>query len=149
MADPVTAGLVIGGTVLSAASSYQQGRSQQDAARFEAAQLEDQARQRVIQGQLEAEEIRRIREIAMSDAKARMAADGGIDPQQQFQLGNLAGAYEKNALQNIYQASVDAATMRRGGEVRQFEGRVAKRAGTTGALTTALTGGAKVWELME
>lgn len=147
----VPAALMAVGTVLSANSSYQQGKAAQGAAKDEAAQADDMANLRDIEGQTQAAEIRRQKEVLLSDARAAAAAQGGggvAESQFLTQYGRLGGTVERNALSTIYQANVEADGMRRRATGARYEGRVAKQAGVSKALVTAISGGAKTYDMI-
>lgn len=141
--------LIAGGTALSAVGSYQQGKAAQNASRYEAAQYQDAANLKAIEGQNQAAEIRRQKEVALSDARAAAAASGGGgvgESQFLMQQGRLGGALERNALSTIYQANVEAGGLRRRATGALYEGKVAKQAGTMKALVTAISGGVKAYD---
>lgn len=146
----VTAGqwLMAASTAVSAASSYSQGKAREAAAEREAQRIEENARRREEQGELEAAERRRQKRIALSDARAAQAASGGTTTSGMAltQQGKLAREYEYNALASIYDARVDAQGLRGQASGRRTEGRLARRASTGKSLSTALRGGSDLYQ---
>lgn len=150
MAAAIPMILVGVGTALSANASYQQGKAAQGAARYQAAQYQDAANLRAIEGQKEAAETRRQKEVLLSDARAAAASQGGGGTQEsQFltQYGRLGGTMERNALSTIYQANVEANGMKRRATGAIYEGKIAKQAGISKSLVTVISGGAKMYDM--
>ena len=146
MGDPVTM-MLVGGTALNAVGSIQEGKAADKAAQFEAAQLEEQAKARYAQGTREAYESRRVGRIMESDARAAMAAGGGstTDAGAIEQLGKISAESDYESLAALYEGETAAAGLKKKAWARRKEGRAARRAGRTRALSTVITGGAAAY----
>lgn len=139
--------LQVAGTALSAYSSHQQGKAADEAAEYEAAQITANAERSAAAGLRQAEEIRRQKRVAMSDARAAQASSGGstTDAGALDQLGRLGGIFEYNALEQIYGSQADASGMYGQAAARRFEGKMAKRTGNTAALSTVLSSAGNIY----
>jgi hypothetical protein len=148
MADPVSATLAVASTAISAYGSHQKGKAESRAADFEAAQMQANASRVAEEGIKRAEEQRRNKRVALSDARAAQAAGGGTttDAGALGQLGSLSAAFERNALEELYQSKLDARGIQLQAAARKFEGKMAKRAGNMAALSTVLSGGKSIYD---
>lgn len=147
MADPVTATLLAVSTAVGVAGASRSGRAQESAAKFDAQQIEKNAKRSYARGTREYAETIRVGDIAASNARARMAAGGGTTDdvsalRDQSVIGREA---EYNALTALYDAQVTSEGQSTQAAARRMEGRNAKRAGNIKALSTLLSGGAKVY----
>lgn len=121
-------------------SGAQQASALKKSAKSEEAQLAINADRRLVEGRMDAAEIRRQKRILLGDARAAMAASGGTttSPQAIFQLGEIAGASKFNELSALYESRMDAEAMRRGGAAVLRSGRSAARAAYAGSIVTVL-----------
>lgn len=126
------------------------GFSQERASRFEAKQLEGQAKQVQAQGTARADTIRRQTQGILGQVEAAQVAGGGSasDAQAIRQQATVADRGAFNALAQIYQAEEIARGKRLQGKARRLEGKIAKSQGIMeGAIqasdqfTSAMTGG--------
>lgn len=141
--DPVTATVIaIGGSVLSGLGQIQAGKAANNSAKFQAAQLEQQAGQEKATSQRVAIEERRRSDIAISDATAAAAASGGgaTDPTVLNIQGGLAEQGEYNALSALFQGDDRAAGLKLQAASARSQGKQAKRAGLIGGASTILSG---------
>lgn len=138
----------VASTALSAYSSYQQGKAADEAAQYEASQLTANAERAAADGLRRAEEVRRQKRIALSDARAEQASGGGTttDAGALDQLGRLGGIFEYNALEQIYGSQADASGMYAQAAASRFKGDMAKRTGTTAALSTVLSSAGSIYD---
>ena len=129
-------------TAFTVAGKVTQGRAADKAAKDEARQMEANAARRLRQGKAEAEEELRRTARLMSDARAIQGSSGfsASDAQALQQLGEIAGAGRYNELSYLYEAELDAESLRRGAEATRRRGKYAKRAAYLGAASTALSG---------
>lgn len=134
-------------SVFSAVGTYQQGKSVKRAAEFEARQLDEQAKAHFARGTQEAKIARRQGERAISDARAAMAASGGVSTDEQAieQLAKLKTESDYNALAALYEAKSQAQGARRQAEARRFEGEQAASSARTRSLATVLKGAKDVF----
>lgn len=139
--DPVTM-LLVAGTVLGAGSAISQGNAQDKAARFEARQLEREAKRAFAQGTREQSEINRQGRVLESNTRAQMAGSGGVtdDAGATGTIGEGNAVMEYNALAAMYQAKSVAQGRRFQAKARRYEGKTSKAAGRTKALSTVISG---------
>lgn len=133
MADPVTAGLALGSTVLNI-----KGQREETAA--QSAISARRANQAQASGQRRAIEVRRQGDQVQSDARAAMAASGGVtdDAGAIQQLADIQQAFDYNALSALYEGDSEA----RGLEI---EDKFRKKISRTKQLATALSGASKAY----
>lgn len=162
MGDPVTIGLAVGGTLLSAYGQYQQGqaadamgKAQQQAADYQAAQMQTQAGQERAASQRKMIEERRRGTLAQSKAQALAAASGGssLDPSIVDIMGDLEAETQYNVDVAQYEGEDRARDLEMGGSLKQYEGRMARQAGkmekrsaTIAAAGSLLKGGSTLME---
>jgi hypothetical protein len=128
-------------TVMSGVASYQQGRAQDDVAKYEAEQMRANAERIAQDGIKRAEETRRQKRIYLSNARAAQASSGGTttDSGALSELGKIGGIFEYNAMEELYGSALDANAMAAQAHSRRFEGRMAKRSGTVALGTSVLS----------
>lgn len=150
--------LNVGGQLARGSAAEQIGRRRQQAAEFEAEQLEQDAGQSKAVSQRNAEEIGRQTKYINSTALARAAASGAgaSDPTVQDVLARTAaegGFRQATALyEGEAQARLDrmkAAALRFQGDTALVDAANAKRIATLGAGATALAGGVKAYSLYD
>lgn len=138
MADPVTIGLAVGGTLLQAYGQYQAGEAAQQAARAEQQQLDAQARQmRINAGQERASaqrkmiETSRQKRLMQSKAIAMNAAGGGdtMDAGVIDILGDLEAEGSYNANVALYEGEDRARDLEYGANLKNYEGEMARMGG--------------------
>jgi hypothetical protein len=153
------AALAIGGTILSAAGQYQQGKAQAEAARFNskvadmnAKISERRARDALERGKLD--EQRKRTEVARFKGR-QMAAIGASGADVSFGspldtlvdtavLGELdALTIRSNAAREAYDYRVDAANRRSSATLNRYSADAAETGGMLAAGSTLLTGGSK------
>jgi hypothetical protein len=102
----------VAGTLISAQGTIAAGKAQQQAANYEAAQLDIKAKEEQAAAQREAEQLRRRKELALSSLQTRAAASGfsATDPTASRLAGEVA---EYGTLQE--QAAMYGGTSRRAG----------------------------------
>lgn len=117
-----------------------QGKAIKEGAKSESRQLNANADRRLVEGQMDAAEIRRQKRILLGDARAAMAASGGTttSPQAVRQLGEIAGASKFNELSALYEARMDAHGMRAGAGAVERSGRSGARAAYASGIVTAI-----------
>lgn len=128
--------LVVAAAATRMAAPLVQGFSKDRAKRFEAVQLESQAKQVQAQGTARADAIRRQTKGILGDTTAAQVAGGGVASdasaiRQQAQIADR-GAY--NALATIYEAEEVARGKRLQAKSRRLEGKMAKSAGIFGSV---------------
>lgn len=144
--EPITAtvatALAITGSVLSGLGQMQAGKAADKNAKFQAAQLEQQAGQERASSQRVAIEERRRAAIAASNARAAAAASGGkaTDPTVLNIQGALAGQGEYNALTALFEGEERARGLNLQAAGKKFEGKQAKKAGMIGGMSTIIGG---------
>jgi len=145
MAIPVILSAVA--TTVSAVGSYQQGKAQQEQSEIAAAEMERNAQDRVREGLLKAQETRRQKAIALSNARAQQAGSGGSTTSgvSLRQQGDIAGIYEFNAAEQEYASQREAQGVYNAAANTRTEGRMARFNGTVGALSTVLQGSSSIY----
>ena len=162
MGDPVTIGLAVGGTLLSAYGQIQQGnaaaamgKAQQQADEYQASQMKVQAGQERAAGQRRAYEERRKGELVMSKAQAQAAASGSssLDPSIIDIMGDLESETQYNVDVTNYESEDRARDLETGASLKSYEGQMAKAAGkmqkrssTIAAAGSLLKGGSTLME---
>lgn len=150
------AGMSAGGTALSVMGSLKQAKAQKkqaaaqnELAKFQAAQLEQQATQTQAAGQYAALEQKRQSEILQSRALAIAGASGGgtLDPTVLKVISGLAVEGERAAQTETYNAESQASAERLQAASTRYEGylgikagNVAAKASKMQAFSTALSG---------
>jgi hypothetical protein len=140
------AGAIVGniGSKVSAYGQYRAGRDTREAKRREAEQIERNVRNQYAADILQAREVRREGDRLISDARAAIAASGGVttDAGSIDILSKLDRDIEYNRMATLY----DAEFRKRGGFAQaaavRKEGRNAFRAGLYAAKATQMAGSA-------
>lgn len=147
MFDPVSIGLAVGSTLLSAKSSRDSAKAAQKAAKYEALQLDKLANQQEAAGGREAIEIRRQGEVLKSDAKVAMAGSGGVtdDVGAVKTLSDIHGVVNYNALAALFEAKQTAQQTRESAKVVRKGGRAAAAAGKAESNATLLRGASSIY----
>ena len=132
--------LAAAGSLVSAYGSYKAGRDQQEAASDAAADTRWNAGKIRERGQMEAGEVKRQTNRAMSDAAAIQAASGfsASDPTDLRQLAEISGAGKWNELAVLYESNMAAQGEERAAKNLRASGQAAKRAGTYSAAGTLI-----------
>lgn len=139
---------VIGaGTVLGAASGYQQGQQQKSQAYSEAAQMQDQAKAERAQSEVQAMEDRRQARLAESRALAVGAASGAdaTSGSMVSNISNIESQGELNALTSLWGGNDKARQLNNQASMTKAAGRNAGRGGIIGSLSTLLQGGGSLY----
>ena len=147
MADPFTWAIIATGAsaLVGAGSAIMQGEAAEDAAEYNAAVAENDARAAAEQSQYEAARIRdRNRRILASQrvgqAKSGLSLTGSF---QDLQMDSAIQG-EMDALAAIYTGQIAAGSAQARAQLSRLEGRSAKRAGYLGAGGSILTGASDV-----
>lgn len=145
MADPFTIaaiGVGLAGTAMSTFGAIREGQAANAAAKFEAQQLEQRAKEQEAAGQLSALEERRKSNILQSRALAVAGASGGgaLDPNVLNIVSGLAGEGEQAFQSELFNARSRAGTLEAQAAGRRFEGKQAKTAGLIKGVSTAFSG---------
>lgn len=148
MGDPITTGLLIGGTVLSGVGSYSQGAAAQKQANAEAAQLTAQASNQKAASQLQAMEDRRQARLLESRAQAVAAASGGgaTDTSVVNAISGLEEQGELNALTTLFSGNQQSQQLLQQAASRRAEGSATKKAGGLRAFTSLLSAGGSLYD---
>lgn len=135
----------LGGTVLSAAGAISEGRSQQRAASFQAAQLDQQANMERASSAKAAQEDMRQSDIMLSRARAVGAASGGgIDVPL---MGQIEEDGELRAAMSMWQGEEAAKGRTMQAQAARYDGNQYARAGAMRAGATLLSGGSSFLEM--
>jgi hypothetical protein len=134
--------MAIGGSLLSAYGTLEQGKEQYKAAKFQANQLRQNANQAEGAGQRDAQVQMRQSALTQSRALAVAGASGAgaVDPDVLRIISGLAGEGQLAADTAMYNANESARGMRNQAAVGMYEAKQAKRASKLAALTTMLGG---------
>lgn len=146
MCEPVTLALMAAGTAMSAYGQYQQGKSANDAAKYNAKMAEYGAQDAQRRGEEEASAIQRKAASLKSAQRAGMAAKGldiGYGTAQDLQdQTDFFGQMDASTAR--YNAASQAWNYRAQGQLARAEGKAAKYQGMLGATGTLLSGAARV-----
>lgn len=142
--------LLIASTAVTAYSAHEQGKAAAEQAQFQSDQLKNQADLTAADGLRKAEEVRRQRQIEISNARAGQSDNGGAatDVSSVDQLGQLGGLFERNALEQIYGANLDAQQKRLQAGATAAEGASASRVGNIATLSTVLSGASSIYGVL-
>lgn len=123
--------LILASTVISTSAAIEEGKAAERAAEFK-------AKTAMAVGSRKAYESKRSGDIVASDARAAMAASGGVttDPGAIETLGKIKAEAEYGSLAAMYEGET-------GANLAIAEGERAKKASRYKALSTVLSGGAK------
>ena len=130
------------GTLLTAKGELDQGKSANALAKYQAQQLEQNAGQEKAVAQHAAEEEQRKSELLASRAIAVAAASGAgaLDPTVVKILQGIDAEGQLASMTQLYNGDERARGLTDQARATRYDGRSAKRAGRTRALTTLLTG---------
>lgn len=132
------------GTGLSVVGQMQSANQQRAAMDYQARQLEAKAKAEQAVSIKEAEAIRRRGMLDISRARAVAGASGGG---QDFDLlGDLAAQTELDALTAQWEGTEAASGLKDRASAARFEGRQMQTAGRWGAMTSAVSGGATLYD---
>lgn len=140
----VAAALAVAGAAVGAVGAIQQGQAAEDLADFESDQARQEAQRAWAQAAAD-EQASRARARRFFATQQAAAAKSGLAPvgSPLEVFADSAAEAEINALSIRAGGAVEAARLQRQGEIRQFEGRQAKRASFFRAGATLLGGGAR------
>lgn len=144
MAQMILPIMALAGTAMSAYGSIQQGKAQQEAANFEAAQMEQNAKAVTASGQQGALEQRRQTDIILSRAQAAAGASGfgSVDPDVLKIIGGITETGERNFQTELFNAGTQANQMKAQAGATRYEGEQTRRASQIQAGATVLSGAA-------
>jgi len=161
MAAPISIGLMVVSTALTAASAIQQGnaadvqaQAQQQMLNSRALQADMKANEERALTQRSANEERRQAELSTSRAQALTAASGGstLDPSIVNLMGDLAAEGDYNAGIETFQGESRARDLEFGAELDRYSGvqerkagKAARKAGFLKAGATVLKGGSSMY----
>lgn len=136
-------------TVVSAAGSIMSGNAANKAAKFEAAQMTQQAGQERAASQRQAIEQRRQAGLANSRVTAVAAASGAgaTDASVLDIQGDNAATGEYNALSALYSGEEKARGLEMGAVAKRYEGANAAQAGKMQAVGTILSSGKSLYDI--
>ena len=145
MADPITIGLMVASTALSAYSSYQQGREEKNALDAQAALAKQDASLERSAASRRAEEAYRQGREKESRALA-LAAFGGSPSGESAEahITKLAGQSHYFRRVELYEGEAKARRLEDQATEYRRQGKAAKRAGTLKAVTNVISGGAGI-----
>lgn len=137
----------VAGKFISAAGTIAAGNAANDAARFEAGQLQRNAGQVRASSQRAAIEERRNADLVASRALAVAASSGAgaSDVTVENILGDIEKEGEYRALTALYEGEQQATGMETAAKVRKWEGKMAKRASRLQAVGTLLEAGSSMY----
>lgn len=146
MGDPVSIGLMIGGTLFQAYGQMQAGKAQAEAAEFERAQYEEQRQLAQVQAlDEEADRRRRLNQVLSTNRAA--AAGMGISGDSRSFLAIQKDAGNE-AEKDIGRIRLNASSTNRRYALAESQsslaGKSARQSGMIGAATTLLSGGYKL-----
>jgi hypothetical protein len=130
------------GTLLTAKGERDTGRDADRLARYQAAQMEQNAGQEIAASTVSAEEERRKSALIASRAIAVAAASGGgtLDPTVVKILQGVASEGALASATQLYNGAEKARGLREQAKATRYSGASARAAGKTKALSTLLTG---------
>lgn len=121
----------VAGAMQEGNAAREAGRAAQQAAEFQAKQMEQRAGQERAASQRAAEEQKRRAQLVSSRAQALAAASGAgaLDPTVVDMLGDLEGEGQYRALTALYAGEERATGLETGAAAARYEGEIAKRRG--------------------
>ena len=131
-------GLKGAGTILGAGSSILGGSAADKAMRFQAKQLERNAKATRAKGTRATQEGLRKGRVLESDAIAQMAAGGGGTDIKG--LADLKQVTDYNALAALFEAETQAEGLDLAAKGKRMEGKMARKKGQLGGLSTIMSG---------
>lgn len=133
------------GTAMEAHGELAEGEAAWQAARMTERQLKQNANQTEAEGLRKGAEYRRMGDVMQGDARAAMAAGGGVtdDVGAITQLADIENVFDNNAMAAIYESRNRAQQQRYAGDVARAEGKFAKKSSRLKALSTVFSGGSK------
>ena len=136
--------LNVGIAAVTVISGVAQGRSAKKSAEGQAEQMGLNADRRLVEGEMDAAEIRRQTRILLGDARAAMASSGGTTTGAQAlrQLGDIEESSRFNELSALYEARMDSDSMWRGAGAVERSGRFAARSAYVSTVGSVLSSGA-------
>lgn len=142
MLQALAIGAMIGGSLLSAGSSYTAGRLAKEQGNLEALSYEDQAREVLKMSKIDLYRQKRYAEQVRGSQVTEIAHSGGMldDPTSQEILKDTAREAELDAWLIKYNASQEAANLRSAARSARAQGRQALTAGKIGAASSLLSG---------
>lgn len=142
MAHIAIPAMMVGSSILSAKGQYDAGKAKEDAAKKEAAILDQNADAEYAKGTREAYDLARQTRIMMSDARAQQAGSGGTttDPEAIRQLAEIQRDGEFNVMDAMFAGKVKKQDLEYQADVRRHEGKLAKKAAKVAAISTLLSG---------
>jgi len=146
--ESVSTGLVSSiATGMQAGGEIRQGQAVKDSKDFEAAQLDRQATAKYAEGTHKAYQAGQASKIVQSNARAAMASSGGTttDEGATEQLAGIESRGKYNALASLFDAEVDAQSLRLRADSARYEGELAKHEAKRRGLSTVIAGAANRW----
>ena len=134
------------GTAVSVHSQIEQGKDADKIADQQQQQSREDAAYTASEAELQAKAIRKAADKQRSEARAALAGSGvvvGEGTAEQIEQEIQAGG-EEDALMAIYDGTNRARSIARGGDLAASRSRNSASASRTGALTSALQGGASI-----
>lgn len=140
--------LQVGGQQKAAQAEKASGQSTRMLRDFEAAQLEQQAKQEFAQSQRAAAEERRTADLLSSRAQALAASGGGgvSDPTTFNLMADIEGEGSYRASVALYQGEENARRLRLAAKAKRFEGEAAERGAAVRAGAYSMAAGATAAE---
>lgn len=130
------------GTIVAAQGARAQGKAAQAAAEFQAQQLDIKAKEEQAASQREAQELRRRKDLALSELQAKSAASGfsATDPTSLALADEIARYGTMQEQMAMYGGASRRAGLESQAFASRFEGRAARRAARYDAASTILGG---------
>ena len=126
---------------VSAYSSYQQGKSQEAMAKYNAAVAQQDAKQKEQEGKLAAKEIREQKRRIIATQTAGTAKSGLMSEGTPLLVNIQTAADEEyNALMTSYNAGIQANRFRSDAKLSKMQGKSARQAGNLGAGASLFSG---------
>lgn len=140
--DPISATLMVASTALKVGGSLAEGAAAEDAANYEAQQLERNANARMAEATGVSYEAGREGRILQSDARAAMVAGGGsaTDAGATEIIGKIGRDSAHNVLAALFTGRSESDTLKDQANARRYEGKMAKRKATISAISSAIEG---------
>lgn len=145
--DPLSIGLMVGSTVLSASSALEQGDQAERDAKQDAYELEQAGTAAYADSTRRSYEAAREGKIVASNARAAQAASGGVttDAGATDQLAEIERDAQYNSMSALFEGKSKREDYLRQAARRRIEGKEAKEASRMEAITTVLSGGSQIF----
>lgn len=141
--------VMVAGAAVTAYGQYKQGEAAKNAADMTAEQARMNAKSSMAEGIRAAHEIHRQKRVAKSDARAAMAASGGVtdDISAIKTISDIDRIYNYNALAALFAAKTQADDQNYAAEMERYNGKQVRDASRLAMVGTMLSGASSAYSM--